>query len=547
MSRISRHLLTHGWSRFRQLFGPAANDAPEKGSSEAQPGPAARGEQKHPPRPRTPESQTPEGQERFAERHRAPREPDETTKPFWNRLDSIELDAFRAVASNRTFATGARLITEGDEAHSVIVILSGRTKICVDRNGTERVIAERGPGQLVGERAVFELKERSASVIAVEPVQALVVRITDFVSFLNAHRRVGGIVMAQLNDRYVEDQAWSRPGSLDYLPDPGPGFGPWHGENCTIILSDVAEFGARNRTDDDRRIIRESLSSMTRTALLGLGSMCSWEDRGDGLLTIVPPNVPTSLVIRHLYKELPAALVEHNRAHRDPARIRVRVAVNVGPVTTDSVGVSGESIIVTARMVEAPVLKQKMKGSQASLGIIVSEYIHDTVIRHDLSLSGFAPVQVDVKESRFPAQMKLFGTPGEPDAPGRDWRRLIVSQQRAQPGQGYPEVRLGGGVVRFEQGQPAQRGVRGFRAHRVGGRRSHEEADVGVLVGGLAFARGDADDHDLPDRGVWPGHQVGQAGFLLRFPGHDGERVGLTRVAVPADLQPGLLTLVPAQ
>src|ERR1700733_525442 len=38
-----------------------------------------------------------------------------------------------------------------------------------------------------------------------------------------------------------------------------------------------------------------------------------------------------------------------------------------------------------------------------------------------------------------------------------------------------------------------------------------------------------------------------QAGFLLRFPDRDCERVGLAWVAVAADLEPGLLTLVPAE
>ncbi len=140
---------------------------------------------------------------------------------FWEALRSVERDAFRAVATTRTFAAGAWLIMEGDAAHYVIVILSGRTKICVFRNGSEYVIAERGPGQLVGERAVFELSERTASVIAVESVHALVVRDTDFVSFLDAHPRANAIVRAQLNDRYIEDPPWSAPDGRDGSFDAG--------------------------------------------------------------------------------------------------------------------------------------------------------------------------------------------------------------------------------------------------------------------------------------------------------------------------------------
>jgi hypothetical protein len=68
-----------------------------------------------------------------------------------------------------------------------------------------------------------------------------------------------------------------------------------------------------------------------------------------------------------------------------------------------------------------------------------------------------------------------------------------------------------------------------------------------MLVGGLPLARRDIDDDHLLDLGVRPRHQVGQAGLLFRFPGDDGERVGLPWVTVPAHLQPGLLPLVPAE
>ena len=68
-----------------------------------------------------------------------------------------------------------------------------------------------------------------------------------------------------------------------------------------------------------------------------------------------------------------------------------------------------------------------------------------------------------------------------------------------------------------------------------------------MLVGGFPLARRHVDDDHLLDLAVRPGHQVGQAGLLLRFPGDDGERVGLPRVTVAAHLKPGLLALVPAE
>jgi CRP-like cAMP-binding protein len=127
---------------------------------------------------------------------------------FWEALDPIQRDAFRSVASPRTFAAGARLVTEGDQANYVIVILSGRTKISVDENGRERILAERGPGQLVGERAALQISVRSANVVALDTVQALVVRTGDFAAFISAHPAVLGIVESQL---YLK-RRWKKPG-----------------------------------------------------------------------------------------------------------------------------------------------------------------------------------------------------------------------------------------------------------------------------------------------------------------------------------------------
>jgi class 3 adenylate cyclase len=116
-------------------------------------------------------------------------------------------------------------------------------------------------------------------------------------------------------------------------------------------------------------------------------------------------------VVAHLHKELQAALEEHNRVCPDSARIQLRVAINVGPVTSDRMGVSGEAIIVAARLVEAPAFKDAMNESDASLGIIASPFIYDSVIRHGPYLEGYSKIPVQVKELRTAAWMKLFDRP----------------------------------------------------------------------------------------------------------------------------------------
>jgi CRP-like cAMP-binding protein len=334
---------------------------------------------------------------------------------FWNSLDPAERQAFTSVAHERTFARGARLMREGEQANHVIVLLGGWTQITVQENGGERVITERGPGQLVGERGALRVNTRSATVIALETVRALAMTTEDFASFISAHPRVLDIVESQIYDRLTEEQA--RHG-LNGWPDNFPPELPSHpaaevqrqpvlaGENCTVMFTDVVGFGAPYRTDRDRRIIRQESLAMMQTALGSLWQSCIAEDRGDGLLIVAPPAITTARLMERLHRELPGELRLHNRTYSQSARIRLRLAVNVGPVTADPLGMSGEAIIRTARLVDAPVLKERMATTGASLGIIVSDFVYETVIRHAegwINPDEYGAAWVNVKESAVPA------------------------------------------------------------------------------------------------------------------------------------------------
>jgi CRP-like cAMP-binding protein len=348
---------------------------------------------------------------------------------FWDALDPTEREALRSVASWRTFAAGARIMEEGERADHVMVILGGRAKVCVDDNGSERVLAERGLGQLVGERGALTVSVRSATVIAVEMIWALVVQTKDFAAFISAHPRALDIVQGQFYQRSTEESASRGSGSsragtadgvtaaeqLDHDRIAGPSRRPPQpltGENCTVFLTDVVEFGARTRTDSDRLLIREVLFRMTQAAMQRIPDARS-EDRGDGFLTVVPPAVSTARVIDLALKTFPAALEQHNSSQRESARFKLRLALNVGPVVSD-MGVSGEAIIVAARLLEAPHFKEAITKSTASLGVIASPFVYETAIRHSkdpLDVASYTEVPVEVKESHTTAWMKLFNAP----------------------------------------------------------------------------------------------------------------------------------------
>jgi hypothetical protein len=235
-------------------------------------------------------------------------------------------------------------------------------------------------------------------VVALETVRALVVPTIDFAKFVRAHPGLLSIVESQVYVRLIEEPAGRSP--LIHA-----------GENCTVVLTDVVAFGALHRNDEDRRIIRQALYEMTQDLLDRLGEVCSCEDRGDGILLVIPPSIPTVTVMEHLHQELPLGLRKHNRTYGEHLQVQLRVAVNVGPVVSDQMGMSGEAIIRTARLLDAPPLKEGIAESRAALGIITSTFVYETAIRHSegsIDPGSYDPVQVSVKESSFSAWMSLI-------------------------------------------------------------------------------------------------------------------------------------------
>ena len=103
---------------------------------------------------------------------------------FWSVLSPAERSAFESAARKQVFGPGTAIMREGEQADAVMVILDGRAKVCLDEDGRERVITERGPGDLVGESGTVPGYTRSATMIALDTVQALVMRTEEYTAFI---------------------------------------------------------------------------------------------------------------------------------------------------------------------------------------------------------------------------------------------------------------------------------------------------------------------------------------------------------------------------
>jgi CRP/FNR family cyclic AMP-dependent transcriptional regulator len=124
---------------------------------------------------------------------------------FLSALSEDERSRFRAAGRTRVFAKGEAVFHEADDAGGVIAIISGRVKVCVAGvGGREVVLRIPGPGELVGELSAIANRPRTATVTAVDRVEAIAVRADDFRRFLLENPRVSPLVFEHVTTLLAE-------------------------------------------------------------------------------------------------------------------------------------------------------------------------------------------------------------------------------------------------------------------------------------------------------------------------------------------------------
>jgi CRP-like cAMP-binding protein len=123
-------------------------------------------------------------------------------RPFFDSLLPAEADDLLARGRRRKYARGTALFYELQPSDHVVVLLDGRVKIIrISEEGKEVLLAVRGAGDLLGELSAIDGDARSATAVALEAVEGLVVATPEFHDFLERHARVSLELMKMLSRR----------------------------------------------------------------------------------------------------------------------------------------------------------------------------------------------------------------------------------------------------------------------------------------------------------------------------------------------------------
>ncbi|MFB4297721.1 hypothetical protein [Actinomadura sp. NTSP31] len=205
----------------------------------------------------------------------------------------------------------------------------------------------------------------------------------------------------------------------------GAGRGWRPGGLCGFLVCDIAGFSAASRVDPVRvRVRRAMYEGLDRSLADGAGVRlddCYHEDRGDGVMVVLPPDVRIELLLTTVVERLRAEVRQHNRAASEAALMRLRVAVNVGQAESDEHGVVSTALTHAFRLLDAAPLKEAVAAAAAGIAVIVSERVYEDVVSHGRGLvdpGEYYRVGVRVKETAGDAWIMVPGTrPERPAAP----------------------------------------------------------------------------------------------------------------------------------
>jgi len=108
--------------------------------------------------------------------------------PIFSGLNQSDLDQLAQCSTRSWFKRGSVIVTEGDPADGLYVVVSGRIKVLLsDNEGKEVVLTVESGGACFGEIALLDEEPRSASVAALENTELLIIYRDQFMDLLDNH------------------------------------------------------------------------------------------------------------------------------------------------------------------------------------------------------------------------------------------------------------------------------------------------------------------------------------------------------------------------
>jgi HEAT repeat protein len=120
-------------------------------------------------------------------------------------LSPQDLERVALLAEERGFAGGEVIASEGELGDELYIVIDGTIRVVQDRGSTERELARRATGDVVGEMSLITQSPRIASLVADGAVRTIRLGRREFESMLRERPGIAMAVMRVLANRLAED------------------------------------------------------------------------------------------------------------------------------------------------------------------------------------------------------------------------------------------------------------------------------------------------------------------------------------------------------
>ncbi len=124
--------------------------------------------------------------------------------PIFSELSPEDLQQIAAIAAEQWYPADTTIFRQDEQGNVMFVIVDGRVQVVRNANGKEQVLAERGPGDFVGEMAIIDSAPRLATLVTRGNVRVLAIDASTFKSILRERPEVSLAVLKSLSRRLRE-------------------------------------------------------------------------------------------------------------------------------------------------------------------------------------------------------------------------------------------------------------------------------------------------------------------------------------------------------
>lgn len=124
--------------------------------------------------------------------------------PIFTDLSLEELKQVAGIASEQWYPDSTTIFHQGDRGDRMFIIVNGQVQVVRTANGRDQMLAQRGPGEFVGEMAILESAPRSATLVTQGEVRVLAIEGETFKQILRERPEVSLAVLRSVSRRLRE-------------------------------------------------------------------------------------------------------------------------------------------------------------------------------------------------------------------------------------------------------------------------------------------------------------------------------------------------------